>query len=109
MEIHGENWGAGRKLLSIRNLTISFIKSAETVHGISLDMVHREVVGLVGESGSGKTLTALTIAGLITRGLTKTTGEIFFEGQNLLECSRSELRKIQGKDIGMVYNMHYEE
>ena len=92
-------------MLSIRDLTISFSAGSgnEAVHGVNLEMADSEVVGLVGESGSGKTLTALAIAGLISRGLTKTTGEIIFRGTDLLKCSRSELRKIQGKDIGMVF------
>lgn len=96
---------ATSKLLTIRDLTISFNggHGGEAVHGVSLEMGYGEVVGLVGESGSGKTMTALAIAGLIARGLTQTTGEILFEGTDLLRCSRSELRKIQGKDIGIVF------
>ena len=89
-------------MLKIRDLHIAF-SDGEAVHGISLDMAAGELLGLVGESGSGKTVTALTVAGLIGRGKTKTSGSVEFEGTELLSCSRDTLRSLQGKEIGMIF------
>lgn len=92
-------------MLDVKNLTISFndLKGGEAARNVSFHMDAGEMLGLVGESGSGKTITALTIAGLIERGRTTTSGDILFFGKDLLKCSRSELREIQGKDIGVIF------
>jgi ABC-type microcin C transport system duplicated ATPase subunit YejF len=66
-------------------------------------MEEGETLGLVGESGSGKTVTALTIAGLLGDNSVSVSGEIFFDGKDLLKCSRSELRALQGRDIGIIF------
>jgi oligopeptide/dipeptide ABC transporter ATP-binding protein len=57
----------------------------------------------VGESGSGKTLTALSILGLLPRGVEVASGEINFNGENLLSIDPERLRGIRGKEISMVY------
>jgi peptide/nickel transport system ATP-binding protein len=57
----------------------------------------------VGESGSGKTLTALSILGLLPRGVEVVSGEINFNGENLLSLEPERLREIRGKEISMVY------
>lgn len=92
-------------MLKIKNLTVSFNdgRGGEAVHDLSLHMEPCDMLGVVGESGSGKTITALTVAGLIERGRTTATGEIIFLGQDLLHASRDELRKIQGNDIGVIF------
>ena len=93
-------------MLDIKDLHIEFLDkrgSVEAVRGIDLHMDYGEVLGLVGESGSGKTITALTIAGLIKRGNMRLSGEISFCGQDILHMPRSEMRKIQGRDIGMIF------
>jgi len=93
-------------MLDIKNLHIEFLDkrgNTEAVRGIDLHMDAGEVLGLVGESGSGKTITALTIAGLIKRGNMRLNGEINFCGQDILNMPRSEMRKIQGRDIGMIF------
>ena len=92
-------------MLEVRNLRISFSDNGgdEAVGGISFSMKHGEMLGLVGESGSGKTVTALTIAGLIDRRKVITSGEIVFRGKELLGASRDELRRIQGKEIGVIF------
>ena len=75
-------------MLEIKNLKIEFSGSnaAEAVKGISLTMAEGETLGLVGESGSGKTVTALSLAGLLSPGA-KVSGEINFLGRNLLSLS----------------------
>lgn len=93
-------------MLDIRDLHISIAdrgRRTEVVHGIDLHMEAGETLGLVGESGSGKTITALTVAGLIRRSEMDISGQISFCGRDLLQCSRSELRSIQGRDIGMIF------
>ena len=92
-------------MLDIRNLTVSFLdkQGGEAVRGVNLHMDEGEALGLVGESGSGKTMLALTVAGLVKRGITQCSGEILFGGRDLLRCSRTELRAIQGREIGFVF------
>lgn len=92
-------------MLTINNLTVSFndARGGEAVRNLCLHMAAGERLGLVGESGSGKTVTALTVAGLIERGRTETSGEILFLERDLLRESRAELRKIQGRDIGVIF------
>ncbi|MBQ4651423.1 MAG: ABC transporter ATP-binding protein [Oscillospiraceae bacterium] len=91
-------------MLNIRNLSVTFHSTGkEVVKGISFDIMPGERWGLVGESGSGKTVTAMAITGLIERRLVKMKGEVLFGGKDFTKCSRSELRSIHGKDIGMVF------
>ena len=93
-------------MLTIENLNIEFhdhLIPETVVHDFNLKMEQGEIVGIVGESGSGKTMTALAIAGLLSRRDMKKTGKIIFEGRELLTCERYELRKIQGKDIAMIF------
>ena len=91
-------------MLNIRNLSVTFHSTGkEVVKGISFDIMPGERWGLVGESGSGKSVTAMAITGLIERRLVKMKGEVLFGGKDFTKCSRSELRTIHGKDIGMVF------
>jgi len=88
-------------MLEVQSLSVRF--SNETaVDDISFSMEAGECLGLVGESGSGKTMTALSIAGLFRRSA-QTTGKIMFEDQDLLTLSPSEMRRIQGAKISMVF------
>ena len=93
-------------MLDIRDLRVSFHDRAgdtEVLHGINLHMDAGERLGLVGESGSGKSVTALAVAGLLRRSSAAISGEILFNGRDLLQCPREEMRKIQGKEIGMIF------
>lgn len=91
-------------MLDIKNLRICFPGSeTPAVGGIDLHMAPGEVLGLVGESGSGKTITALTIAGLVRRERMQIEGEINFCSRSLLTLPPREMRKIQGRDIGMIF------
>lgn len=92
-------------MLDIRNLKVSFFgeQDVEAVKGIDLHMNEGDTLGIVGESGSGKTVTALTVAGLIEREHADIEGEIVFQGEDLLKCDMSQMRLIQGKDIGMIF------
>ena len=93
-------------MLSVENLKIEFYDHSlpETaVDDVTFTMGEGEILGIVGESGSGKSLTALSIAGLLNRGDITKSGDIVFNGLNLLHCKRSELRELQGKDIAMIF------
>ena len=93
-------------LLDIQDLHVRFRNAPpgkEAVKGISLDMREGEILGLVGESGSGKTVTAMALAGLLSNAKTELTGQIFFEGMDLLKASRETVRALRGKDIAVVF------
>ncbi len=91
-------------MLEIRDLHVRFAgRDRDAVAGISLTIGDGEIVGLVGESGSGKTVTAMSIAGLLPRKQCTYTGEILLNGKDLLHAERSELRKLHGKEIGVVF------
>ncbi len=91
-------------LLDIRDLHVTFLSTGkEAVRGVDLAMEPGQRLGLVGESGSGKTVTAMALSGLIERWNVNMTGQVLFEGRDLLACSRNELRSVQGKDIGVVF------
>ncbi|MBQ3496979.1 MAG: ABC transporter ATP-binding protein [Oscillospiraceae bacterium] len=91
-------------MLSIRDLHVRFLDdSHEAVRGIDLDIASGEIVGLVGESGSGKSVTAMTVAGLIERKRAAISGSVTLDGRELLTLPRSELRAIQGSEIGVVF------
>ncbi|WP_163082236.1 ABC transporter ATP-binding protein [Acinetobacter baumannii] len=96
-------------LLHIENLRVSFKgedkQYIETVKGISFDIPTNTTVALVGESGSGKSVTSLATMGLLPVGQSKIDekSKIIFEGKDLLDLSRTEMRKICGKDIAMIF------
>lgn len=91
-------------MLEICDLHVTFLSAGkEAVRGVDLSMAPGQRLGLVGESGSGKTVTAMAVSGLIRRGDVRMTGRVLFEGKDLLTCPREELRAVQGKDIGVVF------
>ena len=91
-------------MLEIRDLHVKFHnRDREAVSGISLQIGDGEIVGLVGESGSGKTVTAMSIAGLLPRKQCSFSGDVLLNGKDLLHAERSELRKLHGKEIGVVF------
>ena len=91
-------------MLEIRDLHVKFNnRDREAVGGISLTINDGEIVGLVGESGSGKTVTAMSIAGLLPRKQCTYSGDILLDGKDLLHAKRADLRKLHGKEIGVVF------
>lgn len=98
------NKTANEILLSVHDLKVKFLSTGkEAVKGINLSMASGERLGVVGESGSGKTVTAMAISGLIEKSNVDMSGQIFFDGVDIWNCSRNELRSIQGKEIGVVF------
>ena len=91
-------------MLEIRDLHVKFhTRDREAVAGISLTIHDGEILGLVGESGSGKSVTAMSVAGLLPRKQCAYSGVILLDGRDLLHVDRKELRKLQGKEIGVVF------
>ncbi len=92
--------------LDVRHLHIEFHdhEVPETVvEDFSLRLYEEEIVGIVGESGSGKSMSALAIAGLLKRHALTCSGEILFDGTDLLTCDREKLRSFQGDEISMIF------
>jgi len=94
-------------LLKVRNLSTYFFTEdgvVRAVDGVSLDIHRGEIVGLVGESGCGKTVTALSIMRLIPSPPGRiVSGEIWFEGVDLLKLDDDGIRSIRGHKIAMVF------
>ena len=98
---------SSEKLIEIKDLHTHFYTEAGTakaVDGVSFDIYKGEVLGIVGESGSGKSVTSLSINRLIPDPPGKiVSGEIIYNGINLLDLSYEEMRDYRGKDISMIF------
>ena len=96
-----------QQLIDIRNLQTQFFTDdglARAVDGVSYSLERGETVGVVGESGCGKSVTALSVLRLIPNPPGRIVGgEILFEGNNLLDLSAAEMRRIRGNDISMIF------
>ncbi len=93
-------------LLDVRNLTVRFKTRdgvVQAVSDLSFTLRRGETLGVVGESGSGKSVTSLAIMGLLNRAYTDVSGEILFEGTDLLKLSTGELQKVRGNDVSMIF------
>jgi oligopeptide/dipeptide ABC transporter ATP-binding protein len=94
-------------LLEIKDLSVKFQTKPEAVtavDGISLKVNKGEKLGIVGESGSGKTVTAMTIMGLLgKRKNIDIEGQILLNGDNLLEKKRSDIEKLRGSQMSMIF------
>lgn len=93
-------------LLAINDLAVSFHTRSETVRavdGVSFEVYPGETVGIVGESGSGKSVTMLSAMRLLpSTARVKTSGQVLFQGQDMLTASKRELRRIRGRDIALI-------
>jgi len=96
-----------QNLLTIKNLTIDYEVNSGTVHAVdnlNLEIGYGETLGFVGETGAGKTTTALGILKLLQEPRGRiVSGEIYFEGENLLDKSKGEMRNIRGSQISMIF------
>ena len=93
-----------KPLLEVKDLSIRFPRhgAVDVVDHVNFSVRPGETMALVGESGCGKSITSLTIMGLIDRAAT-ITGEVLFEGRNLLELSDKERNDMRGHEIAMIY------
>ncbi|MBA2311190.1 MAG: ABC transporter ATP-binding protein [Actinobacteria bacterium] len=97
---------AAEVLLEVKDLQVHFPTPdgvVKAVDGLSFTVHRGETFGIVGESGSGKSVTCLTALGLVNRESAQISGEILFQGRDLLKLSSEELRPIRGKDLSMIF------
>lgn len=94
-------------LLEIKDLEVFFKSSqgiVKAVNKVNINTRDGKTTAIVGESGSGKSVTSLAIMGLLDKSsLEKISGEINFEGKNLLKSTPEELRHIRGNEISMIF------
>jgi peptide/nickel transport system ATP-binding protein len=95
-------------LLDVRDLSVTFARRGQrtvrAVDGVSFAVDAGQVVGLVGESGCGKSVTSLAIMGLLPhQGGVTVTGEVNFDGTNLLQIDARAMRDIRGRDVAMIF------
>ena len=94
-------------LLSVRDLEVRFVTRRATVHAVnrvSFDLEPGETLGIVGESGCGKSVTSLAMLGILPKPAGRVTGgSVVFQDRDLLKLPDSELRKVRGRDIAMIF------
>ena len=94
-------------IAEIRDLSVVYHTEEDDVHalnGVSLKLYKGETLGLVGETGAGTTTTALSIMRLLPKRVGEiTSGEIHFEGRDLLKCTEADMRAIRGAEISMIF------
>jgi oligopeptide/dipeptide ABC transporter ATP-binding protein len=93
-------------LIEVADITVSFRANGSAlkpVDDISFHIKRGEILGMVGESGSGKTITALSMMRLIEPPGRINGGHIMYRGEDLLQKTESEMRKIRGKEIAMIW------
>jgi peptide/nickel transport system ATP-binding protein len=94
-------------LLEVQDLSVRFPRrgrpTVDAVDGVTFRVGAGQVVGLVGESGSGKSVTSLAIMGLLPSRGVLVSGSVRFEGRELLGMPDSELARMRGRDMAMVF------
>jgi peptide/nickel transport system ATP-binding protein len=94
------------KILEIKDLHTAFRFQDEyfdAVDGVSFSLHKNELLAIVGESGCGKSTVANSIVGLYDENFTKVSGEIIYDGKNMINYSEEELNEIRGKEIGFIF------
>lgn len=93
-------------LLEIKNLQTFFdtdVGTVKAVNGVSFHIKKGETIGIVGESGCGKSMMSMSIMRLLPRNGKIASGEILYKGQDLAKLKISDMRKINGKEISMIF------
>jgi len=93
-------------LLEVRDLRVHFHTDdgiVKAVDGVSYTVDRGQALGIVGESGSGKSVANLTVMGLTRSPNAEISGEVLFDGRDLLKLSGDEIRKIRGDEIAMIF------
>ena len=93
-------------LLNVNNLcvrTTENLQHQNLIDKISFNIKKNEIVALIGESGSGKSLTSLSILGLLEKNKFNISGEITFNGNNLLDLDNNAMMEIRGAEISMIF------
>jgi peptide/nickel transport system ATP-binding protein len=93
-------------LLRVKNLTVRYCVAGTeftAVDDVSLAIAPGEIVGLLGESGCGKTTVALSLLGVLPESARVTAGSVLFCRQDLLSLKESQLRRLRGAQISVIY------
>jgi peptide/nickel transport system ATP-binding protein len=93
-------------LLEVKDLRVHFETEdgiVKAVDGITYAVEAGRALGIVGESGSGKSVSSMTVMGLTRAGNAHISGEILFDGRDLLNASEEEMRQVRGGDIAMIF------
>ncbi len=93
-------------VLSVRDLVVEIPTRAgvlRPVDHVTYDIAPGEILGVVGESGAGKSMTGNAVIGLLDRPARITGGEVLLNGRRIHDLSREAMRKVRGKEIGMVF------
>ncbi len=96
----------GQPLLSVKDLNVFITDTKESstnqiVHQVSFELYPNKVFGLLGGSGSGKTMTCHSILNLLADGIFA-TGNILYKGENILNISEKQMRKVRGFEIAII-------
>ena len=91
-------------ILEVKDLCIKFPRHGDVnvVDHVSFVVRPRQTMGLVGESGCGKSITSLAIMGLLDP-KAHITGEVLYDGQNLLAMDAKQMNALRGREIAMIY------
>lgn len=93
-------------VLSVTDLVVEFSTEQGTLRAVdqvAFEIMPGEILGVVGESGSGKSVSALAVMGLVRPPGRVTSGEARFQGKDLLSMTQSELRRLRGRDMSLVF------
>ena len=92
--------------LRVKDLRTNFYTDRGVVHsvrGVSFDVAEGEMLGIVGESGCGKSVTAFSILNQVKHPGKVDGGEVYFRGKDVLKLSESEMRKLRGSSMSMIF------
>ena len=92
-------------ILEVKNLNLGFRsedKFLQALYDVSFSLEEGKMLSIVGESGCGKTMSAMSILKLIPKTAQITSGEIIFNGENLLEKSQKQMQHIRGSKIALI-------
>ena len=97
----------GAPLLEVKGLKTGFNIDGEIYHAVddvSFTVNPRQIVGIVGESGCGKSVMSMSVMKLLPVGIGEITdGEVIFQGNNIEHLSETQMNKVRGKDISMIF------
>ena len=95
-----------KQLLKVTNLKTNFYKKdskIEAVRGVSFEVNSGDILGIVGESGSGKSVLMKSVMNLLPENAKIDSGEVIFNGRDILKLDEKELKNIKGKEMAMIF------